>query len=78
MTDVATTQIAAHGVRFPSLRAPVLDIGRGIGRFLKACGRGFGDLSRAYVHALEVAYVRPVGISAREQQLTPDGRDPNW
>lgn len=82
MTYITTTQIAVRGVRVPSLRAKLLDITWGIGRLLMACGRVFAGLSKAYVSALELAYVRPVGVSAQKQQLAPDadleGRDPNW
>ena len=82
MTDITTTQIAARSVRIPSLRAPLLVIGWGIGSLLMACGRGFVDLSKAYTQALELAYVKPYRISAQRQRQAPDadleGRDPNW
>ncbi len=82
MTDITTNQIASPSIRIPGLAAPLLVIGRGIGRLPMACGRGFVDLTKAYVGALELVYVRPVHISAQKQQLAPDadleGRDPNW
>lgn len=82
MSDVTTTHIAAHGVRIPTLRTLSLAIVGGIGRLLKACGRRFVDLSRAYADALELAYVKPARASADRQRLTADvdleGRDRSW
>jgi hypothetical protein len=82
MTDVTTTPIAPGSVRLPRLSAPSLVIGGGIGQLLKACGRRFVDLSRAYADALELAYVKPARTSADRQRLTADvdleGRDRSW
>jgi len=81
MTDI-TTEIAVGSARIPSLRAPHLGIGWGIGGRIKSCGRVVGELSRAYAYALELALVWPVGAWTQEQQQVPEpgleGRDPNW
>lgn len=82
MTDLTSAPIGAHGIRIPSPSVPVLAIVRGIGRFLAACARGLVALAKAYALAMELAYVRPAGISARSQQRAHEGdlegRDPNW
>lgn len=83
MTDITTTSpIAIGSIRTTRSRNPLLVIGQGIGRLMKACSRGLRGLLVAYVRAIELAYLEPYRIHSRKEQAAPDadfeGRDPSW